>query len=562
MLKLKETLAQSLSKETGLDAEQVEGLIVPPRRPEHGDLAFPCFLYAKEQKRNPAELASELAGSMRLPEGFSGVDSIGPFLNFKFDRCAFVEQVVNQVLDQGQSFGTGVTNQQVVLVDFSSPNIAKPFHVGHLRTTLIGWSLVNIFKFLGHPVVGINHLGDWGTQFGYVFVGCQKWGFPDEDDPNPVQTLVDRYVKASGLKKEDPAVEEQARDFFRRLEAGEEEAQKFWEYARSVSLEEFKTIYQRLGIRFDHYTGESFFNDKMEATLSEVEAQGVGQVSEGAYGVDLGEELGFALLRKGDGATLYLTRDLCAVDYRYREFGFEQAVYVVGAPQALHFKQLRALAEKLGKPYADKIVHVPFGHVHGMSTRSGGAVPLREFLDEARARALEKYRTEVKMRPEGLDEEEVAERIGLSAIVFNDLFRGRIKDVTFDWDQVLNFGGDSGPYLQYAHARVNGIAAKAGAQVARPVEGKYLPEEIAFRLAVQMSRFGEVVQRAAEAYEPSHISNYLVELAKLFSRAFDPLKVKDQEPALRDNRFALFVAFQQVLANGLKLLGIEPVERM
>lgn len=562
MVKLREALVNTLSQATGIEPDKIDGMVTPPRQPEHGDLAFPCFVYAKEQKANPAAVASQLAASLKLPTGFAEVGAIGPFLNFKFDRAAFLELVVGEVLEQKERYGSAPANQQTMLVDFSSPNIAKPFHVGHLRTTLIGWSLCRIFEFLGHPVVGINHLGDWGTQFGYVFVGCRRWGRPAEDDPSPVQTLVDRYVAASAAKKEDPTVEAQARDFFRRLEAGEAEAREFWNYARNVSLDEFKRIYERLGIRFDHYMGESFFNDKMEQTMAEVEASGVGKHSEGAYGVDLGDDLGFALLRKADGATLYLTRDLCAVDYRYHEFGFHKAVYVVGAPQALHFRQLIALAKKLGKPYADDIVHVPFGHIHGMSTRSGGAVALQEFLDEAHSRALKAFHEAEKRPAEGLDEEEVAERIGLSAIVFNDLSRGRIKDIHFDWDQVLSFKGDTGPYLQNAHARVNGIAEKTGAGLPASFDGSLLPEAEAFRVAVQLSRFGEVVRKAAEAYEPSVISNYLIDLVHSFSRAYEELKVKDQEPALRDNRFALFAACQQTLANGLRLLGITPLERM
>lgn len=562
MQELRTSLVEALARSTGLPAEQVDGMIGLPKNPAHGDLAFPCFALAKRDGKNPVELANALAEAIDLPDGFAAVEPTGPFLNFRFDRAAFITRTVQSVLDQGDRYGAGAPNDDVIVIDYSSPNIAKPFHIGHLRSTLIGWSLAKIFRFLGHPVVGINHLGDWGTQFGYVWVGCERWGRPADDDPDPILALVDRYVRATKLKDEDPSVEEAARDYFRRLEAGDEEARAFWDYARTVSLDEFKSVYARLGVAFDHYTGEAFFNDKMDGVLAEVDAAGIGELSDGAWGVPLGDDLGFALLKKADGATLYLTRDLAAIDYRQRTFGFDRVLYVVGAPQSLHFKQLSALCEKLGKPYHDRIVHVPFGHVHGMSTRSGGAVPLVALLDEAHERALRALREEVTKRPEGLDEDAVAEQIGKSAIVFNDLSRGRIKDVHFDWDDALSFRGDTGPYLQYAHARINGIAARAEATLPAEVDGSRLPEDEAFQLAAQIGRFHDAVRKAATTYEPSAVASYLLDLARQFSRANEVLRVKDAEPGIKEQRFALFVACRQTLANGLRLLGIEPIDRM
>ncbi|MBN2492839.1 MAG: arginine--tRNA ligase [Planctomycetes bacterium] len=562
MQELRRALVAALADATGLDPEAIDGAVTPPRNPDHGDLAFPCFALARARGQNPAQAAAALARTFVLPPGFARAEAAGPYLNLRFDRTAFVARVVSRVLAEGNRYGASGTGGLTIVVDFSSPNIAKPFHVGHLRSTLIGWSLVRILRFLGHTVIGINHLGDWGTQFGYVHAGCRRWGRPPDDDPDPIETLVDRYVRATRLKDEDPAVEAEARDFFRRLEAGDAEATAFWEYARAVSLEEFRTIYDRIGIRFDAFTGEAFFNDKMAAVLAEVEAKGIGEISDGAFGVALGEELGFALLRKADGATLYLTRDLTAVDYRYSTYRFDRVLYVVGAPQALHFRQLGALCARLGKPYADAIVHVPFGHVHGMRTRSGGAVALKDFLEEAVERALTAFREEVVKRPAGLDERAVAEQIALSAILFNDLARGRIKDVTFDWDEALSFRGDTGPYLQYAHARINGIALKAGAELPVAVDGHRLAEDEAYQLATQMSRFPEAVARAAETYEPSVVAGYLLELARTFSRSNEVLRVKDAPPEVKDHRFALFVACRQVLASGLRLLGIEPIDRM
>ncbi|MEW6743390.1 MAG: arginine--tRNA ligase [Planctomycetota bacterium] len=563
MNRLRADVATALARHLGLEPERIERLLVPPKRPELGDLAFPCFAVAKELGCAPPELAARIARGLELPVGVASAEPAGAFVNFRFDRAVLAAEVIERVLSMGDAYGRSREGEgRTIVMDYSSPNIAKPFHVGHLRSALIGSSLRRLYSSLGYRVVGINHLGDWGTQFGLVWVGCRRWRGAGERLPRTVSDFVEVYQRAARAAESDPSVEDEARAWFRLLEEGDEEATRFWKHAREVSLHEFEKIYARLGVEFDAYVGESFYNDKMEPLLRELRERSLAQVSAGSLGIDLGGELGFAMLQKADGATLYLTRDLAAVEYRWREYRFDSALYVVGAPQTLHFEQLKAVLRRLGRPFAERVVHVPFGHVEGMSTRSGGAILLAEFLDEGHRRALQAFREEVQKRPEGLDEEEVAERVSLSAIVFSDLARGRIKDVRFDWDTALSFRGDTGPYLQYAHARINGIEAKARVALPERVDGSWLPEEEAHRLVTELERYPSVVQRAAAEYEPSVVAQYLLDLGHAFSRANDLLRVKDEPLEVAAPRMALFAATRRVLANGLRLLGIEPVERM
>ena len=355
MSTIRERLLDALSQHLQVPADTVAGWLSSPKRPEHGDVALPCFPLLKVDGgrfgKNPAEIAAKIRDEMSCPPGVGEAVAMGPFLNFRFDRGVYAEEVLGRVLAEREAYGqSSFGDGKPVVVDFSSPNIAKPFHVGHLRSTLIGSALTRLFRFRGHPVIGINHLGDWGTQFGLVSVGCDMWGRPPADHPDPVQALVEVYQRASREAKEDPSIEEKARAWFRSLEDGDAKAREFWEYAREVSLNEFKRIYERIGVQFDSFNGESFYNDKMEPVLDELRESGVGADSEGSFGVVLDEPLGFAMLQKADGATLYLTRDLAAIDYRWRTYAFEQALYVVGAPQSLHFsrceRSYRSLANR------------------------------------------------------------------------------------------------------------------------------------------------------------------------------------------------------------------------
>ncbi len=567
-LSLANSLASAIAKSSGLEPAQALSLLEKPKNRDFGDLAFPCFALAKSWKLSPPACAQKLNSALELPPGFAATNIVGPFLNFRFDREYFISQILDQI--RGANSRTKI--DKTVVVEYSSPNIAKPFHVGHLRATLIGNCLDRVYRYLGWNTISINHLGDWGTQFGYVWAGCKLWGYPEEPT---VGSLVDLYRRATALKAEQevnasssaqPDVNEIARGYFLDLEKGEQYAVKFWQQCVDISLEYLKRTYKRLNISFDYYLGESFYSDKLQEIKQLLDDSGRLIESQGALGVDLGEELGFARIFTPDGRSLYLTRDLAAAKYRAETFNFHQAVYVVGAPQILHFKQLKAVLQLLGRNYAEGIKHVAFGHVKGMKTRGGGDfIELNDFIDESTERALEAYHTQVCKRPEGLNDTEVAHAVALSAIIFSNLSRSNIKDVIFKWEHALAFQGDTGPYLLYACARINGIREKALASgIAAPdgVCAANLSQDSAYELVCVLADFDEVLERTAQENEPSILAAYALSLAKAFSQSYLELKVVGTEPAVATARLGLFEAAEKVMRTALELLGITPVSRM
>lgn len=562
------TLIEALSSATELDKSQVAKLVEEPKNFAHGDLAFPCFLLAKTWSASPVECAKKLAEKINLPKGFSTAEPLGPFLNFRFDRSLFSKSVIDNAIN----FPAAKKKTETIIVEYSSPNIAKPFHVGHLRTTLIGNALDKTFRFLNYNTISINHLGDWGTQFGFVWAGCKLWGKPAD---NSVTALVDLYKKATAIKEAQeqtaisqeaaayPNVNDMAREYFRDLEEGKPYAVEFWQWCKDITLEYLYATYKRLDAHFDHYTGESFYSDKLEAVKKELSDSGLLQESQGALGIFLDNDLGFARVFTPDGRSLYLTRDLATAEYRAKTFKFDRALYVVGAPQNLHFQQIKGVLKALGKPYADKIEHVSFGHVLGMKTRGeSSVVELNDFLDEAYQRALEAYQNQVTKRPEGLDDNEVAQKVALAAIIFSNLNRSRTKDVHFSWDAALTFQGDSGPYLLYAYARINGIKQKAGLTLNPAFDSSLLSEESAAALVRCLSDFSNTLDKVIAESEPAHLANYALEVAKAFSKAYNELKVAGVEQSLADARLALFEATRLTLKQSIELLGIEPLERM
>ncbi|MDD2941628.1 MAG: arginine--tRNA ligase [bacterium] len=571
---LKTSLASSLSEATGFPASDILPLLERPRNPEHGDLAFPCFQLAKSLKKAPADCARVLSERLGEVPGFMPATVVGPFLNFAFERTAFTRGVLEGSSRVHKSVALRNKN---ILVEYSSPNIAKPFHVGHLRATLIGNSLDRVYRFLNANVVSVNHLGDWGTQFGFVWAGCKLWGKPEQAT---VAALVDLYRKATALKEEqdnagkeipaDDDVNLIARNYFIDLEAGADYAVEFWKWCLEISLQYLKNTYKRLDINFDHYLGESFYSDKLDTVTQSLTDAGILNESEKALGVLLGEQdgedLGFARITTPDGRSLYLARDLAAAEYRYQRFAFDESIYVVGAPQALHFKQMIAILKKLGKPYAEHIHHVAFGHVMGMKTRGGGSfIELNGFLDEARELALKAYREQVERRPEGLDEEMVAEAVAHAAIIFSNLSRTRIKDVHFSWENALAFQGDSGPYLLYAYARTNGIREKsltAGITGEGEIDFNRLTDEYSYSLAACIADFSKALDMTIKDNDPAHLANYGIQLAKNISRAYNQLKVVGVEATLGNARLKLFLVAGETLKNTLQLLGIPVVERM
>jgi arginyl-tRNA synthetase len=568
-----ESLIESIKSCSNLPVETIEKSLTPTKDIKHGDIAFPCFMLAKEWELSPVECAKKLAQSILLPSGFSRLECSGPYLNFFLDRAASISSITQSVLSERERFGRG-SNESTIAIDFSSPNIAKPFHIGHLRTTIIGFSLGNLLKHLGHKVVGINHLGDWGTQFGFVYAGCSLFGKPKDD----MNEIVARYVQANMLRKAQERgedldkinVNEAAREYFRRLEAGDSDAKAFWQWSLDVSLAYYNNTYRRMGITFEEFTGESFYFKFFDRFSEELKESGILEDSRGALGVDLGEPLGFARLLTEDGRTLYLTRDVITADYREKTYHPERIIYVVGAPQTLHFKQLQAILKRLKHPAADKIVHVPFGHVPGISTRKlssdSGDLSLDALLDEAHDRAREAYESEVSKRPEGVDIEAVAEAVGLGAIYFNYLSRTNIKEFHFSWEEALNFKGDTGPYLMYAVARLYSMQERAkeeGLYIGDFADGSKLVEDEAWELASTIARFPQVLLKTSKDLEPCNVCTYALDLAKAISRAYVKLRVLGEpDKEIARARLGLYVAAREVLGSALRILGIRVLERM
>lgn len=567
-------LAQSIAEKTGLEVSEVERLIVRPKELKHGDWSFPCFPAAKNWKVSPPEAAKRLQSEIQLPAAFDRCEVVGPYLNFFLNRKVLCDKVLAEILAAKENVGREPANGRPIIVEYSSVNIAKAVHVGHLRTTLIGKSLDEIYRFLGYQVTSINHLGDWGTQFGIVYAGCEIFGRPAEPG---VDELVDTYIKAANLKKaqeeerippelaDKPNVSEIARSYFLRLEADDRAAIEFWEWCRAGSMRYLENVYERLGIHFDHYTGESFYRNMIGGVEKTLRESGILTESRGSLGVDLGKKLGFVRVFAEDGRSLYVTRDLATAFYRHETFKAEKILYVVAMQQALYFQQLIAVLKEMKHPVAETMVHVGFGFVPGMKTREGGAISLTGFVEEAKSRALAVYREEVAKRPEGIDEDAVAEKVAIGATYFYFLSNSNVKDFNFSWSEALSFQGDTGPYVQYAVARLFSIEAKAR-EAAIVVDETWnpalLPEESAYEIIAVLGRFKETVERAATEYEPYHIARYSLELAKALSRGYRELRVVGEEPQLAKARLALFVSARYVLASALRLIGVPVIEKM
>lgn len=555
-------IVEALARASGAAPEEIDSLLVVPPKPDMGDFAFPCFQLAKKARTAPPVLAQDLAA--KLKSGLTLVKSIeaaGPYVNFRLDPIRLAKEILKDAIlpSYGRSEeGSGKT----VCIDYSSPNIAKPFHVGHIRSTIIGGALYRLFETLGYKPVGINHLGDWGTQFGKQIVGIKKWGKPS--DASDLMALNRLYVKFHEEVKSNPALDDEAREWFRKQEAGDKEAVELWRVIRETSLDYYKKLYDRLGVRFDAFIGESFFNDKMEPVVAEAKAKGLTSVSNGALIIDLSKH-GIktpALLKKADGATLYMTRDLAAAKYRNEQFQFDRMLYVVGTAQELHFRQLFQILKLMGYGWADRCVHVKFGMVLGMSTREGNVVYLEELLDEAHRRALAYMRERVRKQADDVDEKSVAESVGIAAILFSDLSRQRIKDYTFQWDDAISLDGDTGPYLMNAHARIAGIIRKCGVELDAKADVAPLTEPEAHELVTWIGRYSERLSEAAKFYEPAVLAAYLLELARALHAAYEKLPVKDQETKIAKARLLLFASAKNVLASGLRILGITPLDRM
>lgn len=556
-------IAEKLASDNLTENDIKEMLSVPPDL-EKGDLTLPCFKLAKVFRQSPVAIAETLKKKFEGDEYFSAVESVNGYLNFKFNRSAFASQTLNAVLTQKEKYGSSETGKgKTVCIDYSSINIAKPFHIGHLSTTVIGGSLYKIFEFLGYKVVGINHLGDYGTQFGKMICAYKKWGTREAVEKGGVKELMRLYVRFHDEAKKNPALDDEARKYFKNIEDGCEEENELFRFFKELTLQEVGKVYEKLNITFDSYAGESFYNDKMQPVVDELNEKGLLVESDGAKVVML-DEYGMppCIILRSDGASLYATRDLAAAFYRKNTYNFDKCLYVVAYQQDLHFKQLFKVLELMGKEWAKDMVHVSFGMVSledgAMSTREGKVVLLEDVLDKA----VEKCLAIINEKNPNLEnKEKTAETVGVGAVIFGTLFSSRIKDITFSYDKALNFDGETGPYVQYTCARCKSVLRKAEEKDFSAIKiGEVNDEEYA--LCSLLARFPEVVKQSAEKYEPSFITRYSVDVAKAYNKFYFDCRILNAEEEVKKYRLALTEATLHVLTNALALLGINVPEKM
>ncbi len=559
------SIASLLKEKTDLQENEIERLIEIPPDLKMGDYAFPCYSLSKVLRKSPNVIASELSKSLHATSPIREIKPLGPYVNFFVDRVIFSDVVLKRVRKEQDCYGYGdIGSGKTVVVDYSSPNIAKHLAVHHLRSALIGNAIYNIYNALGYRCIGINHLGDWGTQFGQLIVAYKKWGSENAHKSYTITDLNNLYVRFHQEAEKNPVLEDEARDWFKKLEAGDREARELWQHFKDISLKEFQKIYDMLGIHFDTFTGESFYNTMVEDTVARVQEKELAKMSEQALIVDLEPyNMPPCLLRKRDDATLYATRDIAAAEYRKKTYDFDKMIYVVGSEQKLHFKQVFKVLELMGYGWADRCVHVDFGLMKfkdgKMSTRKGKVVLLEDLLIEA----VERIKKIIEEKNPSLENKEaVAKNVGIGAVIFADLSTKRSKDVVFDWDAVLNFEGETGPYVQYTHARLCSILRKYGKPITVDIRYELLKEDETFTLIKNLWLFPSVVLKAAEYYEPSLICNHLIDVCGSLNRFYNAYRVLSEDEELTKARILLVDSTRQVIKNGLNILGIQVPERM
>lgn len=546
-----------------LDQEQIVNLLEIPKNSDMGDLAFPAFALARILRKAPQMIAADIAEKLDKT-GFEKIEAVGPYINFFLDKKSISADVLGKVIANGSDYASQDLGQgRNVAIDMSSPNIAKPFSIGHLRSTVIGDSLANIFEKLGYKAVKINHLGDWGKQFGMLIVAYKKWGDEEAVKAHPIDELLKLYVRINAEAKTKPELDEEAREWFRKLEAGDEEAISLWQWFRDESLVEFNRLYNELGVSFDSFNGEAFYNDKMDEVVDILTEKGLLEESQGAQVVNL-EKYGIehpALIKKSDGATLYITRDLAAALYRKRTYDFAKAIYVVGNEQSAHFKQLKAVLNEMDFEWNEDITHVPFGLVtkegKKLSTRKGNVILLEPTIAEAVKRAEDQINAK---NPNLADKEAVAHAVGVGAIKFYDLKTDRLNGYDFDLDAMVSFEGETGPYVQYAHARIQSILRKA--EFTPSVNQVYsLDDAESWEIVKLIQDFPRIIKRAADNFEPSIVAKFAINLAQSFNKYYAHTRILDESPE-RDSRLALSYATATVLKEALRLLGVEAPNEM
>lgn len=545
----------------GITREEIYSAIALPPNSEMGDFALPCFKFAKILRKSPVVIAEELKNNFKTDEIICEVSAVNGYLNFKINKSGLASSVIYRILSEGDRFGSSEMGKgKTICIDYSSVNIAKPFHIGHLSTTVIGGALYKIFKFLGYKVVGINHLGDYGTQFGKLISAYKRWGIKEEVEKGGIHAINDLYVRFNN--EADESMQEEAREYFRLIENGDSEANGLFEWFKALTLDYVKGIYEKLNIAFDSYAGERFYTDKMQPIIDELKAKNLLKVSDGAQIVDL-EEYGMppCLILRSDGASLYATRDLAAAIYRKNTYDFYKCLYVVAYQQNLHFKQIFKVLELMGKEWAKDLVHVAYGMVSledgAMSTRKGKVVWLEDVISKCVEKA---YAVINEKNPELENKKEIANTVGVGAVIFGALYNNKIKDIVFSYDKVLSFEGETSVYVQYTCARANSVLSKSGQPVGLP-EG-YTPNAQEFEVLKELAAFPETLIDAADKYEPSFIARYAVELAQKYNKFYIDCKILSAEGDAKAFRLALTRATLYTLKNALKLLGIGVPEKM
>ena len=546
-----------------LTSEEISQLIEIPPKPEMGDFAFPCFRLAKSYHKAPPMIAQDLKESIGDQTFLSEIKVVGGYLNFYVDKAQYAQQIIDKY-DNATDYGCSDQGKdKTICIDYSSPNVAKNFHVGHLRTTIIGNSLYKIFSKLGYKVVRINHLGDWGTQFGKLIVAYKKWGSREAVEEKGIEELMDIYVKFHEEAEKDDSLNDEARAWFLKMEQGDEEALEIWQWFRDISLKEFMRVYNILGMEFDSFAGESFYRDKTADVIKRLTDDGLLKESQGAMIVPLDEyDMPPCIVAKKDGSSIYATRDLAAILYRKATYNFDRCLYVTGLEQKLHFAQVFKVIELMGNDYAKNLVHIPYGLVSlksgKISSRKGNVIFAEDLLRES----INKTTSIIEEKnPDIPDKEEVAKQVGIGAIIFNDLYNQRIKDVIFDWNKLLNFDGETGPYVQYTYARASSVLRKIG-EVPDTIDYTLLTDEASIGLLKEIERYPQVIKDAAERYEPSVIARYSIDLAHAFNKFYHECQINVEDETTKYTRTNVVKIARYIIKDALSLLGIQCPEQM
>lgn len=569
MVNYKEEIANEIARITDLNTEEIAQYIEIPPNAEMGDYTFPCFKLAKELKKAPPIIAQEIKEKFKFSANelnfIDKMEVVGGYLNIFIHKDAYISNVMEEAVKQGENYGkSDLGAGKTIVIDYSAPNIAKPFHIGHLRSTVIGSALYKLYKFLGYHVVGVNHLGDWGMGVCRTIAGYLMWKDEYDFSENPINSILQIYVRYNKIEKENPDFKCHAVEALKKLEEGDEEITKIWKWIIEVSLADYNKIYKLMGCEFDSYNGEAFYNDKMDRVINELKAKNLLVESEGAQVVMMDEDIPPCIILTSAGTTIYATRDLAALLYRIDTYDFDKCLYLVASEQSLHFKQVFETLAKMGyEKYATRCEHIPFGLVldsegQKFGSRKGNAITLEEVFKEA----IEKsFKIIEEKNPDLEDKQDVATKVGVGAIIFNDLANNRIKDEVFDWDQILNFSGETGPYMQYTYVRTRSIIRNAG-YIPEKADYTKLNDKEGFEVVKAIGQFGDVVKYAVDKNEPSILSRYLLELAKTFSRYYNEHHIICDDKNVQDARLLLTKVAGDVIKEGLGLLGIQCPEKM